>query len=466
MAENNSNVADKSAKNNYCTTKSERFFYGFYFFGQIIFYIIVGNFLSLYMTDLGIPAVVVAGVFLVAKIWDAVNDPLFGVIVDKANLKGGKYLPWVRLSTFLIPATTILLFAVPSNLSVQIKTIWVAIAYMLWDTSYTLCDVPIFALATSMTDNLKERNGLLLFNRLFVLIGGLFAIIVVPIAYPKIGWTMTVLILAVLGIAAMLPIGYKAKERFFVEDKKEPKIGELFSYLVHNKYLLVLSGAIIISSLTSLSGTVTSYVAIYCLGGKEWISVLGVIMTLPMLVAVIVTPQLIKKIDKFIVYIVCVGIGYVLSIVIYFIGYQNTTLLMAIIAVRSIFSSMSGIIVVMLVADCAEYGNFVSGERAQGIAFSVQTFTTKITAALSGSISMFFLGIIGFVEGEGAAQTPETIAWLWRMFTIVPLISGTASFFLLILGYKLRSKDVEIMLKVNAGEMEKEEALPLLSRKY
>ena len=79
---------------------------------------------------------------------------------------------------------------------------------------------------------------------------------------------------------------------------------------------------------------------------------------------------------------------------------------------------------------------------------------------------MFFLGIIGFVEGEGAAQTPETIAWLWRMFTIVPLISGIISFFLLILGYKLRSKDVEIMLKVNAGEMEKEEALPLLSRKY
>lgn len=111
-------------KTNYKTGSGERFFYGFYFFGQLIFYTIIMDFLHLYMTDSGIPAVVVGGIFMVAKLWDAINDPIFGVIVDKTNMKRGKYIPWVRLSTFLIPATTILLFAVPVNVSVQVKAIW------------------------------------------------------------------------------------------------------------------------------------------------------------------------------------------------------------------------------------------------------------------------------------------------------------------------------------------------------
>ena len=94
---------------NFVTGKFERFSYGLYFLGQLIFFGIITGFLQLYLTDSGIPATVVGGIFAVAKVWDAVNDPIFGVFVDKINLKKGKYIPWVRISTFLIPLTTMYL---------------------------------------------------------------------------------------------------------------------------------------------------------------------------------------------------------------------------------------------------------------------------------------------------------------------------------------------------------------------
>ena len=77
----------------YQTKPFERFSYQFYFVGQLISYGIMTSFLTLFMTESGIPALVVSAVLIVAKVWDAVNDPLFGVVVDKSHLKGGKYLP-------------------------------------------------------------------------------------------------------------------------------------------------------------------------------------------------------------------------------------------------------------------------------------------------------------------------------------------------------------------------------------
>ena len=456
----------KTSKLQFKTSPVERYSYAVYFFGQLIFFMLVSNFLQLYMTDSGIPATLVGGIFITAKVWDAINDPLFGVVVDKTRFKGGKYLPWVRLSSFLIPLTTILLFSVPTGASVQIKAIWVTVAYMLWDTSYTICDVPIFALATSMTDELKERDWLLLVNRFFTFLGGILVVILVPMLYPNIGWTPTVIIMAVLAMATMLPVGYKAKERFFAAEEKSPRIRDLVHYLAKNKPLLIFSGALVISSLTSTGSVMSNYVAIHCLGGEEWITILALAAALPMLISILTVQQIIKKVDKFTIYLVCSLFNMVLGVVMYFAGYHNTTTLLLLTAVRSVFSSAGTVLLIMFVADCAEYGHFVTGERAQGMAFSIQTFTAKITMALSGAIGMFFLGAVGFIEGTGATQTPETIEWIWRLYTIVPLFSGSIAFLLILFGYKLRTRDVVVMMQVNKGELTKEAAQEKLSRSY
>jgi sugar (glycoside-pentoside-hexuronide) transporter len=451
----------------FITGKFERFSYVVYFFGQLIFYGIVTGFLSVYLTDSGIPAVVVSGIYIVAKVWDAVNDPIFGVIVDKARLKRGKYVPWVRMSSFLIPAATVLMFAMPAGASLQVKTIWAALAYMLWDASYTLCDVPIFALATSMTDRIEERDWLYLTNRFFSFLGALAVLVGVPLLYPNIGWTATAVILGVVGLATMLPVGFAAKERFHVDTAAEsPSIGALVKYLLKNKYLLVFNGALIVMSITNTSAVVSNYVAIHLLGGEQWIAILSLVTALPTIVSLVIVNWIIKKHDKRIVFFTAWAFMLIFYAITYFVGYKNTALFLGVTALKSLATGGAAALQIMFTADCTEYGHFVTGERAQGVAFSIQTFTAKLTAALSAAIGMFILGLVGFKEGAGAVQTPETLDWLWRLNTLVPIISGFAAFLMIVFGYKLRTDDVKLMMKANNGEIAREEAIAGFSREY
>ena len=131
----------------YMTTLGERTSYGLYFTGQNIFYMLVTTYLVTYLMFLGIDLSKTATIMLIVKVWDALNDALFGAVFDKVDFKSGrKCLPWLRISAAFIPVTTILLFIIPQGAPEAVKLAWFAIAYLLWDTAYTFCDVPIFTM--------------------------------------------------------------------------------------------------------------------------------------------------------------------------------------------------------------------------------------------------------------------------------------------------------------------------------
>ena len=456
----------KISRADYATSSSERFTYALFYFGQLIFYMIVTSFINLFFTEIGIPATIVGGVLIVTKVWDAINDPIFGVIVDKVNLKRGKYIPWVRIATFLIPITTILIFCIPSGLSAQVKIILAVATYVLWDTAYTICDVPIYALPTAMTSNIDERDRLYINSKFFAFLGGLITVIAVPLLYPAIGWTMAVVILAVLGFLTMLPLTFKARERFFVKEEHNPSLVELLRYVIRNKYLLIYHGTLILVALSNTASPVQSYVAIHCLGGTEYIAMIALIATVPMLFAVFFAKFLLDRADKVFIAISCMLGSMTIGVIMYFVGYGSLVLFSILIAFRALFGGMSVVLVAMFTADCSEYGNYITGERAQGVTFAIQTFTAKMTAALSVSIGMFILGAIGFVEGSGVAQDASVVSAIWVLYTLVPLATGILSVFLLGFAYRLRQKDVAVMIRVNKGELAREEAAAMMSRKY
>ena len=143
-------MADKHP--GYMTTFKERLSYWTYFIGQNIYYNITAAFISTYLAMQGVNLAKVAIVLLIVKIWDAVNDPIFGFIFDKVKFKNGqKSLPWLRISTALIPIVTIILFSIPSALGETGKLVWFGVAYVLWDTVYTLTDIPAYAMLNTMT---------------------------------------------------------------------------------------------------------------------------------------------------------------------------------------------------------------------------------------------------------------------------------------------------------------------------
>ncbi len=447
----------------YHTTAAERVSYGAYFFGQNIFYYLLTQFLSPLMTDIGIAAAAAAAITMIVKVWDAINDPVFGGIVDKVRFKKGKFLPWLRISLILIPLATIFLFAAPSDASDTVKIIWIAVGYVLWDTAYTICDVPIFGIVTTLTSNLSERTSIMAIGRIFAGLGAASAVMLLPqIREAMGGWLPSVVLASVIALVVMAPICFTAKERVAPPaNEKAPGLKEMFRFLKNNKYLLVFNLSLVIAALTNIAGGLNLYFARYLLGSEGMLTLFAAIVLIPMLVASALMPSLIKKVDKFTMYFWAVALSVVFGVAQYFIGYSNMTVLIITTLIRNIPVGVTSALMFMFTPDFAEYGHYKTGVNAPGIAFSLQTFTVKLTAALSASMGLLALAAIGFVEGEGAVQPAGFNDKFWLIYALLPCVGSLLSLPVLWL-YKLRDKDVQIMTNCNSGEITREEAERLL----
>ena len=177
-------------------------------------------------------------------------------------------------------------------------------------------------------------------------------------------------------------------------------------------------------------------------------------------------PTLSKKWDKF--HIMCVGLAFaiVMNILNYFVGYSNFYLTIVMTALKCSGLGFWQVIVYMLVADTVEYGHYKSGTRASGITFSLQTLASKLKTALIGSMILTGLSFFGFVEGENAVQPAGVEEGIWAMYSWIPAVGFSVALVILLVFYKLRSKDVQIMSLYNKGELSREDAEALLAERY
>jgi len=465
----------------YMTTKKERFSYWTYFIGQNIYYNITAAFISTYLAMQGIDLAKVAIVLLIVKVWDAVNDPIFGYIFDKVKFKSGqKSLPWLRISTLLIPIVTIFLFSIPSGLSEMGKLVWFGVAYVLWDTVYTLTDVPAYAMLNTMTDNLQERNTLLSVNRVFSGGGVVIYGVVLPLLISEqvgMSASMAVAIMAVFSAITMVPLSVNCKERNYKPEEEDESFSfrQMFSYLKSNKYLLIYYGGYMATDALKTFNAVLLFVSFYLFGDSLFSIVLNMLNMVPGVFAAMAMPTLLKKFDKFKTLFFCNFVSIVLGLVIYFLGYDSKGIFITLTVIRTIPLSVLNILAFMFTPDCAEYGEYKSGISAKGITFAIQTFSVKITGAVSSSLALFLLGLFGWISVEAESfealaamniqQSPAALNGLWIVYALIPVIGMIISTFFY-LGYKLNDKDVQIMAKCNSGLITREEAEKLLSRKY
>ena len=464
-------------KPNYMTTSRERLSYWTYFVGQNVYYNITFMFLSAYLAMQGIDLIKVGIVLLIVKVWDAVNDPIFGYIFDKVKFKNGlKGLPWLRIAVAFIPFVTIAVFSIPGGLSEAGKLIWFAVAYLLWDTIYTLTDVPAYSMLNTMTDNLDERNLLLSVNRVFSGAGYLVCAIVMPLLISK-SYSLAVIVLSVFSALTMVPLCIFCKERNYdpSTDDGDFSFRQMFTYLGKNKYLLTYYGGYMATDALKTSAATTLFVSFFLFGSELYSILLNLLGMVPGVIAAMLMPTILKKLDKFKVLFWCNIVNIILGFVIYFVGFENRALFLVLTCIRAVPLCLVGVLAFMFTPDCAEYGEFKSGISAKGITFAIQTFSVKITGAVSSALALFLLGLFAFPKietdsfSELAAmniQLSETATnGLWIVYALVPVIGMVISTFFY-LGYKLNDKDVQIMAKCNSGEISREEAEKLLSRKY
>lgn len=443
----------------------EKWSYALYFFGQNIIYALIALNVQTLFSDVGITAATVAAILLVTKLWDAINDPLLGIIIDRVQFKKGRFLPWLRISLPFIALSSIFLFALPSGASMGIKICWAIIGYVAWDMSYTVCDVPIFVLPTSMTDNIKERSSILSLGRYLGIVGLMAGSVMLPVLQTRLGWFGIGILLSIVGAAFMLPLCFSAKERHIVRSEQGVTLQQMGRYVAGNKYLLIFFIAVFASSVTNFASTLSLFFARYNLGNQDLASILGMLTIVPTIVVGAFIPSLIKKVDKYYMYVVFMIISAVICLARFFIGYENLTVFIAFAAVHGMVMGTGSIVSSMFMPDCLEYGTYHTGERAEGVAASVQTFVNKLTGSISGPIAMLLIGAFGFVAGENAVQPASALSGIWLGITIFPFI-GTVIALVLLWFYKLRDKDVQIMARYNTGKISKEEAEALLSTKY
>jgi len=468
-------------REDWSTEPVERLSYYSYFAGQNMIYTLFNVCLTTYLLFLGINPIHSAAVMLIVKIWDAVNDTLFGVIFDSIKFKSGKkYLPWIRVSTILIPLATILTFVIPSDSQEIVKLVWFAIAYILWDTAYTLCDVPIFGILTSMSQSIDERNTIQSYKSIATYAGvGITSTLSTVLISEKVGmnYGMITLIICVMAFALMLPASFKLKERYHAESEETFTIRRMFSYLFKNKYLLIYYVGIFFYSSLNIGNAFTLYVSYYLFHSALFSLVVGAIGTVPQLLIALLLPKLIRRFDKMKVNQVCLLLYVILSVITWAVGYGNVVVYIILFTVRSVPLAVVALEMFMFTPDCAEYGRFKSGTEAKGITFAVQTFMAKLTGSISGALGLFVLGLdsVGWqvvevssfqeLEQSGITQTPHALNMLWLIFMLIPAIGGLLAYIVWSF-YDLKDKDVQIMIDCNTGKISREQALSMMSKTY
>jgi len=458
------------AKANWIATPKEHLHYNLFWLGQNLLWGFAG-YLTNYLTDLGMDAALVATAILAPKIWDAINDILFGYIVDRNTFKNGqKFLPWVRVGVAFVGICVILLFSIPEGISLPWQLVWFIGFYVIFDALYTVLDAPAFSLATVMTNDVQEKNEFIAGNKLWSMVGGTAAYLIVMFLQRKIAWNLIGLILCGAGTALMVPILFSAKERrtpTAAEQEEKYTIKQMFKYLKSNNMLLICLIAFLAFGLTAVETLMSLYLVNLCFVGFEIFgTIMAAVTAMSVIVFSIVIPNLTKKYDKFYILLICLAISTILSVIAIFVGYSIPILSVVFIALKCVGLAAWQVIIYMLVADCVEYGQYKSGTRSAGLTFSLQTCVSKLKAALNNSLMLFCLAAIGFVSGVDAIQ-PEGIGdRVWDLYLLLPVIGYVIGGLLLFFFYKLRDPDVQVMTKYNNGQISYEEACEKLEKKF
>ncbi len=458
----------KERKPGYQTTRKEPFTYCMFYLGQNILWGFVAL-IATFLTDIGIDAATASAVLLVPKLWDAVNDVLFGYIVDRHKFKNGqKFIPWVKIGTSLVGVTTIAIFAIPAGIDKTAKIVWFLIAYILFDMAYTILDTPAFALSTVMTSNIEERTSIIAGGKLWSMVGGVLATVLIPLVRSRWGWFLSAVVFIAISIAMMIPMTLTVKERHApsVKNNEEPSFKEMLQYLKTNKFLIVALIALLLLGLASVEQTMAIYLGRICLGKESAATLVSGGAAVAVIIVSAIVPALSRKWDKFYVLVVGCAFSVVMDIVAYFVGYSSTTVAIIMIMLKCTGLGFWQVIIYMLIADTVEYGTYKTGTRAAGITFSLQCFAAKLKNALIGSVVLFTLSTVGFIEGENAVQPAGVADGVWGLFNLFPAAGFVVAIAILLLFYKLRSKDVQTMARYNNGELSREEAEALLSEKY
>ncbi len=480
-------------------TKKEAAMYLTGMCGQNMIYNVIATGLYFYLQNvICLPAVALGWIFAIARVWDAVNDPMMGAIVDKTSTKWGKCKPYLMFAPPFIGLITCACFLNGSYAAAKeagnrtamlLIVAWAAISYILWGMSYTIGDIPLWGIISRMSEVEKDRAKLISAARIVASVGA--AAVVVSIvaisqaanealgesANAQKGFIVVGIAMTVVSTLLFEVAGLGVKERVPASDEKKTMMDSIALMWRCKPFRRIIISGILRSPLQLMMIVIlTLFTYYFCDGNLQRaftepqilfiLIVMGGGYFVGQFVAMILCPMLMKKISVKAMYNLTAlsAIPTALIFVTYLIA---PTALSEVkwVLIDGLCFVISGagfgainVCQSIMISDCIDYEEYHNGYRPDGIFFSGQSFITKLTAGIASIISAYVYNLVGYTDvniekmnkalengASFARDYPAYAKAMWFILTVPPAI-GLAVAVLPTLKYEISTAEHEKML--------------------
>lgn len=444
---------------------TEKIGYGFGDMASSMFWKLFGAYLMIFYTDVfGLPAAVVGTMFLITRIWDSAFDPIVGVVADRTHSRWGKFRPYLLWLAVPFGIIGVLTFVTP-DWSPTGKLVYAYVTYSLMMMIYSAINVPYASLLGVMSPNPKERNTLSTYRMTFAYIGSFIALLLfMPLVNffsgnskdlgdQQTGWTMAVVVIAILCIILFFGCFAWTKERVKPIKEAQNPLKEDLKDLFKNKPWWILLGAGVAALVfNSIRDGATVYYFKYFVVEEDYatVSFFGMSFVLSGLylafgqaaniIGVIAAAPVSNRIGKRNTYMWAMIIATVLSVIFYWFDKEDLIWMFVFQALISICAGSIFPLLWSMYADCADYSELKTGNRATGLIFSSSSMSQKFGWAIGTAITGWLLGFFGFQAN--AVQSEEAISGIKMFLSFLPAV-GTILSVVFISMYPLTEKKMK-----------------------
>lgn len=427
----------------------EKFAYGIGAVGKDMVYMLSASYILYYYQDImGVSAVAMGIILFVARVFDAFNDPIMGVLVAKTKTRWGKFRPWLFVGTVLNAIVLYLMFAAPPTLSGSGLVAYAATTYILWGVTYTMMDIPYWSMVPAFTESGREREGLSALARSCAGVGSAIISIITVLSVSalgkmaggttgtdieRLGYKYFALCIAVLFVIFTTITCAKIKEKSSVE-MQTASVKEMFKALVQNDQAMTMVVAIVmINTALYITSNLVIYFFKYDFSPAQWQANYTLFNTFgggfQILAMMILFPLLRKFMNTmkiFYVSFTMAMVGYVILLGIAFSGTQQVYLLLipAFLIMSAI--GMLNVIVTVFLANTVDYGELRNHRRDESVICSMQTFVYKLASGVAALAASLVISIFHIQKDETAevltAIDASSRIGLRMCMTLIPIV--------------------------------------------
>lgn len=445
--------------------KKEMASYGIGAVGKDMVYMFCASYILYYYQDiLGVSAIAMGIILMAARVFDAFNDPVMGVIVAKTRTRWGKFRPWLFVGTALNAVVLYLMFAAPPALNGSGLVAYAAVTYILWGVTYTMMDIPYWSMIPAFTEGGRERENMSTMARSCAGAGSaIVTVITMQCVYllgngnKYTGFKWFALIISILFFVSILITCVNIKEKSTV-NVESVSVKQMFKALVQNdQAVAVVVTIVLINASVYITSNLVIYFFKYDFGGADWYNGYtlfntfgGAVQILSMMVLFPLLRKFMNTMKIFYVSFAMAITGYIVLLILVFTSMSSVFVLF--IPAFFIFAANGMLLVLttIFLANTVDYGELKNNRRDESVIFSMQTFVVKLAsgvAALVVSICLSLSHLSSNTDADAAVTTGGSVAGLRMTMTVIPIIGLIIALIYFHKKYILTDKKMEEITK-------------------